>query len=195
MGWGCTKRDSPVQKETTPALGVPFFTLSNKLMDLYERLAEILEVSDLNIDKANRRTLLKYAKRTKFQRRREAFYSVCEEGTKSKVAICKSEKRPTWVHNLETLKTKQLRVQLNGFLKELGILENPKYANLEKLAKEKRWHAVIYMDDENKSGGTIGEFSSPHRGPRQHDAPNLGVGGGAGVGYMQEQAQEQGRVL
>ena len=131
---------------------VPFFTLYNKQMDLYERLAEIFEVSDLNIDKANRRTLLKYAKRTKFQRRREAFYSVCEEGTKSKVALCKSEDRPTWVHNLDTLKTKQLRVQLKGFLKELGILEDPKYANLGKLAKEKRWHAVLYMDDESKTG-------------------------------------------
>jgi hypothetical protein len=122
-------------------------------MDLYKRLAEIFEVSDLNIDKANRRTLLKYAKRTKFQRRREAFYSVCDDGVKSKVAICKTDKRPTWVHNLETLKTKQLRVQLNGFLKELGILENPKYANLKKLAREKQWHAVLYMDNDRKSGG------------------------------------------
>jgi hypothetical protein len=123
-------------------------------MDLYKRLADIFEISDLNIDKANRRTLLKYAKRTKFQKRREAFYSVCEDGMKSKVALCKSEQRPTWVHNLDTLKTKQLRVQLNGFLKALGILENPKYANLKKLAKEKRWHAVLYMDDDAKLGGS-----------------------------------------
>ena len=113
-------------------------------MELYDRLADIFEISDLNIDKANRRTLLKYAKRTKFQRRREAFYSVCDEGTRSKVAICKTDERPTWVHNLETLKTKQLRVQLKGFLKELGILVNPKYTNMLKLSKEKRWHAVVY---------------------------------------------------
>ena len=121
-------------------------------MDLYTKLAEIFEISDLNLDRSNRRTLLKYAKRTKFQKRREAFYSVCDEGTKSKVAICKTDERPSWVDNLETLKTKQLRGQLKGFLKELGVLENPKYANLKKLAREKNWHHVIYLDDETKMG-------------------------------------------
>ena len=122
-------------------------------MELYDRLADIFEISDLNIDKANRRTLLKYAKRTKFQRRREAFYSICDEGAKSKVAICKSDERPTWVHNLETLKTKQLRQQLKGFLKALGILSDPKYMNIKKLAQEKNWHHVIYLDDMSKTGG------------------------------------------
>ena len=102
-------------------------------MELYEKLVDIFEVSKLNIDKSNRRTLLRYAKRTKFQKRREAFYSICDEGAKSKVAICKSDERPTWVHNLDTLKTKQLRQQLKGFLKELGILGDPKYMNLKKL--------------------------------------------------------------
>ena len=121
-------------------------------MDLYTKLAEIFEISELNLDRSNRRTLLKYAKRTKFQKRREAFYSVCDEGTKSKVAICKTDDRPTWVDNLETLKTKKLREQLKSFLKELGVLENPKYANLKKLAREKNWHHVVYLDDETKQG-------------------------------------------
>ena len=121
-------------------------------MDLYKKLVEIFEVSDLNLDKSNRRTLLKYAKRTKFQKRREAFYSVCEDGPKSKVAICKSDERPTWVHNLETLKTKQLRQQLKGFLKQLGILSDPKYMNVKKLSKEKNWHHVVFMDDTTKTG-------------------------------------------
>ena len=125
-------------------------------MDLYKKLVEIFEISDLNLDKSNRRTLLKYAKRTKFQKRREAFYSVCEDGPKSKVAICKSDERPTWVHNLETLKTKQLRQQLKGFLKQLGILSDPKYMNVKKLAKEKNWHHVVYLDDATKSGGMLG---------------------------------------
>ena len=89
-------------------------------MDLYHKLVDIFEVSQLNIDKSNRRTLLRYAKRTKFQKRREAFYSVCDEGAKSKVAICKTDERPTWVHNLETLKTKQLRQQLKGFKDEVS---------------------------------------------------------------------------
>jgi hypothetical protein len=97
---------------------------------------------------------LKYAKRTKFQRRREAFYSVCDEGSKSKVAICKSDKRPTWVHNLETLKTKQLRQQLKGFLKNLGILGDPKFMNIPKLVKAKNWHHVVYLDDMSKTGGS-----------------------------------------
>ena len=94
-------------------------------MELYNKLVDVFEISTINFDKANRSTLLKYAVRTKFQRRREAFYSVCPEGKKSKVAICKSEDRPQWVHNLETLKTKQLRSQLKGFVKELGLFKKP----------------------------------------------------------------------
>ena len=132
-------------------------------MDLYEKLTEIFEISNLNIDKSNRRTLLRNAKRTKFQKRREAFYSICDEGTKSKVAICKSDERPTWVHNLDTLKTKQLRGQLKGFLKELGIMGDPKYMNLKKAAKEKNWHHVVYLDDMTKTGGS--GRGDPHRTP------------------------------
>ena len=63
-------------------------------MELYEKLAHIFELSTIDIEKSNRKTLLNYAKRSRFQKRREAFYSVCESGTKSKVAICKSEDRP-----------------------------------------------------------------------------------------------------
>ena len=77
-------------------------------MELYKKLLDIFEISSINIDKANRRTLLKYATRTEFQKRREAFYSICKDGKKSKFAICKTDKRPSWVHNLETLKTKKL---------------------------------------------------------------------------------------
>ena len=122
-------------------------------MDLYKRLVEIFEIDQLNLDKSNRRTLNKYLKRTKLQQRREAFYSVCSEGTKSKVAICKDQERPTWVHNLTTLKTKQLRVQIKDFLKKLGILVDPKYANLKRLAKEKNWLQVAMLGDPSKSGG------------------------------------------
>ena len=122
-------------------------------MDLYHQLADIFEIGTIDIDKANRRTLQKYAVRTKFQKRREAFYSVCKDGKKSKVAICKKEDRPTWVHNLETLKTKQLRKQLGGFLEELGILKDPKAINIKKLAKDKNWHEVLYMQD--KKGGML----------------------------------------
>ena len=134
-------------------------------MDLYQKLVDIFEVSKLNIDKSNRRTLLRYAKRTKFQKRREAFYSICDEGAKSKVAICKSDERPTWVHNLETLKTKQLRQQLKGFLKELGILGDPKYMNIKKLVKEKNWHHVVYLDDMSKSGAAFPDL--PPNTPRR----------------------------
>ena len=137
-------------------------------MDLYTKLAEIFEISDLNLDRSNRRTLLKYAKRTKFQKRREAFYSVCDEGTKSKVAICKTDDRPTWVDNLETLKTKKLREQLKSFLKELGVLENPKYANLKKLAREKNWHHVVYLDDETKQGAGNGDDTEEEMGIEDH---------------------------
>ena len=148
-------------------------------MDLYQKLVDIFEVSQLNIDKSNRRTLLRYAKRTKFQKRREAFYSVCEEGAKSKVAICKTDERPTWVHNLETLKTKQLRQQLKGFLKALGILSDPKYMNIKKLAKEKNWHYVVYLDDMSKSGGMMSAAdpnATPARGSRARvNAPTLSL--------------------
>ena len=121
-------------------------------MELYKRLVEIFEISTINIDKANRRTLLRYAKRTDFQKRREAFYSVCDEGTKSKVAICKTDERPQWVKNLDTLKTKALRTQLKSFLSELGILDvDPKAANLKKLAKTKNWEAVVKL----KTGGAM----------------------------------------
>ena len=128
-------------------------------MDLYHQLADIFEIGTIDIDKANRRTLKKYAVRTKFQKRREAFYSVCKDGQKSKVAICKTEDRPTWVHNLDTLKTKQLRKQLSGFLEELGILKDPKSINVKKLAKEKNWHEVLYMQD--KKGGVNPVPASP----------------------------------
>ena len=40
-------------------------------MDLYHQLADIFEIGTIDIDKANRRTLLKYAVRTKFQKRRD----------------------------------------------------------------------------------------------------------------------------
>ena len=123
------------------------------MAELYEKIVRIFEISKVNIEKANRRTLLRYATRVKFQERREAFYSVCEEGTKSKVAICKTDERPTWVHNLETLKTKSLRAQLKGFLKELGAFINPKKHDLEEMAEKKNWHQVVYLDDETKEGG------------------------------------------
>ena len=129
-------------------------------MELYKKLVDIFEIDTINIDKANRSTLKKYAIRTKFQKRRESFYSVCEEGTKSKVAICKTEDRPQWVHNLDTLKTKQLRAQLKGFLKHLGVFVDPAVTNLDKLAKKRNWHAVVYMDDESKTGGTA-TFGTP----------------------------------
>ena len=112
-------------------------------MQEYERLAEIFELDTIDIDKANRKTLLKYATRTKLQKRREAFYSGCKTGTKSKVSFCKNLERPMWVHNLETLKTKQLRSQLKGFLKELGILKDPSSTNVNKLARDRFWSAVI----------------------------------------------------
>ena len=123
-------------------------------MDLYKRIADIFEISSINIDKANRRTLLRYAKRVEFQKRREVFYSICPEGKKSKVAICKTDERPQWVHNLDTLKTKALRVQLKTFLKELGAFVDPKRADLKKLARTKNWDAVIKMQDEGKTGGS-----------------------------------------
>ena len=113
-------------------------------MELYQRLVEIFEIPTINIDKANRRTLLRYAKRVQFQKRREIFYSVCSEGKKSKVAICKTDERPQWVHNLDTLKTKALRHQLKTFLKELGVFSDPKKANLQKLAKTKNWEALRF---------------------------------------------------
>lgn len=128
-------------------------------MDQYKKLSTIFELSTVNIDKANRSTLLKYATRTKFQKRREAFYSQCKDGKKSKVAICKSENRPTWVHNLETLKTKQLRNQLRGFLKELGILQKPS----KKLAKEKNWKAVIHLFDDAKTGAGLSDDEAEDR--------------------------------
>ena len=154
-------------------------------MELYNRLVDIFEVPELNISRANRRTLLKYVKRTKFQLRREAFYSVCDGGKKSKVAICRTDERPTWVHNLETLKTKQLRLQLSGFLKNLGILVDPKYANIKKLAKEKNWHHVVYLDDESKTGGMPPPhgFVRPRGRGRARGAPFWAMGGrGRGSG-------------
>ena len=140
-------------------------------MDLYEKLAGIFEIDKLNLDKSNRRTLLKYAKRTKFQKRREAFYSVCKEGKKSKVAICKTDERPTWVTNLETLRTKELRSELKAFLKELGILNNPKYSDVKRLAKDKNWEAVLYLDDVTKTGGAgDGLPESGRSGPPMSEA-------------------------
>ena len=47
-------------------------------MELFDKLAKIFELDSINIDKANRRTLLKYAVRTDFQKRREVFYSICK---------------------------------------------------------------------------------------------------------------------
>ena len=134
-------------------------------MELYQRLVEIFELSTINIDKANRRTLLRYAKRTEFQKRREIFYSICDEGTKSKVAICKTDERPQWVKNLDTLKTKALRTQLKTFLKVLGIMDDPKTSNLKKIAKRKNWEAVVKLQDETKTGGTgaLGNVGTPVR--------------------------------
>ena len=143
------------------------------MSELYDKIVEIFEIPELNIDKANRRTLLRYATRTKFQQRREAFYSKCEGGRKSKVAICKTEDRPTWVHNLETLKTKQLREQLKGFLEKLGAFVNPKKFNLKKLAKDRNWHEVVYLDDDTKpgAGGSGAEDSDEDMG---QEYPRLG---------------------
>ena len=132
-----------------------FLPPNTKEMELYQRLVEIFEISTINIDKANRRTLLRYAKRVQFQKRREIFYSVCSEGKKSKVAICKTDERPHWVHNLATLQTKALRHQLKTILKELGASTVPKKANLQKLAKEKNWEAVVKLQDEAKTGGML----------------------------------------
>ena len=142
-------------------------------MDLYQRLVEIFEIDQLNLDKSNRRTLNKYLKRTKLQQRREAFYSVCSEGTKSKVAICKDQERPTWVHNLTTLKTKQLRVQIKDFLKKLGILVDPKYANLKRLAKEKNWLQVAMLGDPSKTGGMPMQSGNPDSDP-DYTSPHPG---------------------
>ena len=133
------------------------------MADLYEKILEIFEIPKINVDKANRRTLLRYATRVKFQKRREAFYSVCKEGTKSKVAICKTDERPTWVHNLETLKTKALRVQLKTFLQEVGAFIDPKKHDLAEMAEKKNWHQVIYMDDDSKEGSGNGDDSGGRR--------------------------------
>ena len=179
-------------------------------MELYDKLADIFEINTINIDKANRSTLKKYAVRTKFQKRREAFYSICEEGHKSKVAICKSAERPQWVHNLETLKTKQLRSQLKGFLKELGLFVDPKVTNMNKLAKQKNWHAVVHMQDESKTGGMHGGVGPPpgsapppsggRRRPVAHRAaapirqPLLNPAGAADPGFQQQEL-DMGEVM
>lgn len=135
-------------------------------MDLYKKLAAVFEIGTVNIDKSNRSTLLKYAVRSKFQKRREAFYSICKEGKKSKVALCKSKERPTWVHNLSTLKTKQLRNQLKGFLGELGILDHPK--NVKQKAKDKNWKLVLDLQDEAKTGRGFGDSDDESNLTRGH---------------------------
>ena len=104
-------------------------------MQLHNKLADVFELSTIDFDKANRKTLLKYAVRSKFQKRREAFYSICSAGKKSKVSFCKNEDRPQWNDNLETLKTKQLRKQLKGFITELGLFLKP----TKGLANKKNW--------------------------------------------------------
>ena len=138
-------------------------------MDLYKKLARIFELDTIDIDKANRKTLLNYAKRSRFQKRREAYYSVCESGTKSKVAICKTLERPHWVQNLETLKTKQLRNQLKGFLSQLGILMDPQKSNLKKLAKERNWDTVLNLKQEDD------DFDDSKKG--SGDPPTVTPGG------------------
>ena len=42
-------------------------------MELYDKLARIFELSTIDIEKSNRKTLLNYAKRSRFQKRRESF--------------------------------------------------------------------------------------------------------------------------
>ena len=70
------------------------------------------------------KTLLKWAKDTKFEERRKKFHEALEPGkVLSKVGIVKQDgKRPEWTKSLDMLKTKDLRKTIHKFLEELGIL-------------------------------------------------------------------------
>ena len=160
-------------------------------MQLHKDLTQVFELSTIDFDKANRKTLLKYAIRSKFQLRREAFYSICSQGKKSKVSFCKKEERPQWNSNLETLKTKQLRKQLKGFITELGLFQKP----TKGLAKKKNWEAVLDLYDTSKTGGghwENGQWMEAFEGetpdyqligaPTRQGEPSPAYDGGQGMG-------------
>ena len=92
-------------------------------MELFNQISEIFELKTLNFKKQTKKTLLNWAKRVKFEKRREKFFSSCGEGKiLSKVSICKNKDRPEWTKPLDSLKVKEIRKAIKDFLEGLGIL-------------------------------------------------------------------------
>ena len=107
-------------------------------MDLLSDLRAIFKLDSINLRTVTRKTLLKWARESEFEERRDKFYTAsCDGDMKSRVSICqKKGKRPDWTTRLEMLKTPKMRIAIRAFLEDLGIDPIPK-GNLKKLAKEK----------------------------------------------------------
>ena len=121
-------------------------------MELFEQISEIFELKTLNFQKQTKKTLLHWAKRVKFEKRREKFFESCGEGKiLSKVSICKSKDRPEWTNPLEGQKVKDIRKSIKNFLSVLGLLkiQGTEKKKIESLAKERNWEAVITLSKDS----------------------------------------------
>ena len=131
-------------------------------MQLLTDLRDVFQLDSVRLKTITRKSLLKWSREVQFEARREKFYqSTCNGNLKSKVSICqKKGARPDWTVRLEMLKTPQLRKAILSFLNDLQVYIVPKKKNLAKLAKDKHWKKILYLDeealndyDEDKTGG------------------------------------------
>ena len=156
-------------------------------MELFKQITEIFELKSLNFQKQTKKTLLSWAKRVKFQERREKFFQSCGDGKiLSKVSICKNKDRPEWTQSLEGQKVKDIRKAIKNFLSALGVLKlkDTSKKKLEKLAKERSWEVVATLskdsfEDSHEKRGEGGHGSGRHSRPdrvrdgRREINPNL----------------------
>ena len=121
---------------------------------LLTKLIDLFKIDKINFLTANRKTLDEFLSKTEFQKRRQAlFEAACARGKKkSRVALCKSKKRPLFAQELSTIATKPLRAMILLFLQDLGLdnlakLKNKNEKQLQKFAEEKNWEQVIFMSN------------------------------------------------
>ena len=150
-------------------------------MDLFRKISDIFELKSLNFKKQTKKTLLNWAKRVKFEKRREKYFQNCGEGKiLSKVSICKQKDRPEWTQPLEGQKVKDIRRAIKAFLSELGLLklDEKDKAKIEKLSEEKHWESIIVLsenslEDRHKRGGARSRPNRVGRDGRQEANPRF----------------------
>ena len=93
------------------------------MTSILDKILSQFELEYFNFDSSNRKTLLDWVRKTKFQEAVLKVLESCETGKHiSRVQMCKKRTRPE-LHkkDLKLLDTKELRKRIKDFIKHIGL--------------------------------------------------------------------------